>query len=96
MGHPSDIETWKVLDNFDTYFANDARNVRIGLAIDVFSLFNTNAAPYSCWLIFAILYNPPSLFMTYEFIFLCLILPGPDHPCPHLNVMLKPLIEELK
>jgi hypothetical protein len=34
--------------------------------------------------------------MKYEFMFLCLVLPGPDHASPCLNVMLKPLIEELK
>jgi hypothetical protein len=30
MGHPSNGEAWKVLDNFDADFASDARNVRIG------------------------------------------------------------------
>jgi hypothetical protein len=30
IGHPSDDETWKVLDRFDADFANDARNVRFG------------------------------------------------------------------
>jgi hypothetical protein len=34
--------------------------------------------------------------MKYEFIFLCLIIPAPDHPGKKLNVILKPLIEELK
>jgi hypothetical protein len=34
--------------------------------------------------------------MKYEYMFLCLIIPGPDHPGTHINVMLKPLIEELK
>jgi hypothetical protein len=34
--------------------------------------------------------------MKYEFMFLCLAIPGPDHPGPKLNVMLKPLINELK
>jgi hypothetical protein len=33
--------------------------------------------------------------MKYEFMFLCLILPGPNHPGPKINVMLKPLIDEL-
>jgi hypothetical protein len=28
--------------------------------------------------------------------FLCLIIPGPDHCRPKLNMMLKPLINELK
>jgi hypothetical protein len=34
--------------------------------------------------------------MKCEFVFLCLIVPGPNHPGPRLNVILKPLIEELK
>jgi hypothetical protein len=34
--------------------------------------------------------------MKYEFIFLCLIIPGPDYIGKNLNVMLKLLIEELK
>jgi hypothetical protein len=32
--------------------------------------------------------------MKYEYMFLCLIIPGLDHPGTNLNVMLKPLIEE--
>jgi hypothetical protein len=36
--------------------------VRIGLATDGFSLYDTSAASYSCWLVFAIPYNlPPAL-----------------------------------
>jgi hypothetical protein len=97
MGHPSDGEAWKVLDGFDANFDSDARNVRFGLAIDGFDLFSTNFTPYSCWLIFAVSYNlPPSLCMKFEFIFLCLIVPSPEPPGPRINVMLKPLIEELK
>jgi hypothetical protein len=38
----------------------------------------------------------PSLYMKFEFIFVCLIIPGLDAPGPRINVMLKPLIEELK
>jgi hypothetical protein len=34
--------------------------------------------------------------MKYEYMFLCLIIPGPDHPRTNINVMLKPLVEELK
>jgi hypothetical protein len=46
---------------------------------------------------FTVSYNlPPSLCMNYEFMFLYLIVPGPNHPGPKLNVMLRPLIDELK
>jgi len=34
--------------------------------------------------------------MKYEFMFLFLIIPGPEHPGSKLNVMLQPLIQELK
>jgi hypothetical protein len=95
--HHSDSDTWKALDNFDLEFAWDTRNDRIGLVIDGFTPFSDNATSYSCWSMFAIPYNiPPSLCMKYEFMFLCLIIPGLDHPRPKLNVMLKPFIDELK
>jgi hypothetical protein len=97
MVHPSDSEAWKALDDFDADFARDVRNVRIGLAMDGFSPYNMSEASYSCWLIFTIPYNlPPVLCMKYEYMFLCLIIPGPDHPGTNINVMLKPLVEELK
>jgi hypothetical protein len=32
MVHPSDSETWKVLDRFDADFASDVRNVHFELA----------------------------------------------------------------
>jgi hypothetical protein len=81
MVHPSDLYTWKALDNFDPKFARDARNIHIGLATDGFTLFGDNATSYFCWPVFVVPYNlPPSLCMKYEFMFLCLIIPGTDHP----------------
>jgi hypothetical protein len=97
MVHPSDSEAWKALDDFDADFARDARNVCIGLATNGFLPYNMSAVSYSCWPVFAISYNlPPALCMKYEYMFLSLIIPCPDHPRININVMLKPLIEELK
>jgi hypothetical protein len=97
MEHLSDGETWKVLDRFDTDFVSNARNVRFGLVTIGSNLFSTNFAAYSCWPIFVVSYNlSPSLCMKFEFMFLCLIVPGLEAPGPPINVMLKPLIEELK
>jgi hypothetical protein len=97
IGNPSDGEAWKMLNRFDADFASDARNVHFGLATDDFDPFSTNSAPYSCWPIFAVSYNlPPSLCMKFEFMFLCLIVPGLEAHGPQINVILKPLIEELK
>jgi hypothetical protein len=73
------------------------RNVCIGLATDGFTTFGDNTTSYSCWPVFAVPDNlPPSLCMKCEFMFLCLVAPGPDHRRPKLNVMLRPLIDELK
>jgi hypothetical protein len=48
MMHPTNSDTSKALDNFDLEFAQDVRNVRIGLTIDGFTSFSDNAASYSC------------------------------------------------
>jgi hypothetical protein len=97
MVHPSDGEVCKALDNFDPDFARDAKNVRIGLATDGFTPFTESVTSYSCWLVFTVPYNLPlTLCMKYEHMFLCLIIPGLDNPRPQLNVMMQPLIEELK
>jgi hypothetical protein len=86
-----------MLDRFNADFANDARNVRFYFMTDGFDPFSTNSAPYSCWPIFAVSYNlSPYLYMKFEFMFICLIVPGLEAPGPRINVMLKPLIEELK
>jgi hypothetical protein len=86
MGHPSDGGAWKVLDRFYADFASDARNVRFGLATYGFDPFSTNTAPYSCWSVFAASSNlPPSLCMKFEFMFLCLIVPGLEAPGPLLT-----------
>jgi hypothetical protein len=91
MMHPSDSEAWKALDEFDEDFTRDAWNMRIGLVTDEFSPYNMRVVSHSCWPIFAITYNlPPALCMKYEYMFLCLIIPGPDHPGTNINVMLKP------
>jgi hypothetical protein len=97
MVHPSDTEAWKALDDFDANFARDVWNVPIGLATDGFLPYNMSVASYSCCPVFAIPYNlPPALCVKYEYMFLCLIIPSPGHPGTNINVMLKPLIEELK
>jgi hypothetical protein len=96
MVHPLDSDPWKALDNFDPEFPPDVINVHIGLATHGFTPFGDNAASYSCWTVFAIPYNlHPSLCMRYEFMFLCLVVPGLDHPRRKLNVMQRPLIDEL-
>jgi hypothetical protein len=97
MVHLSDSEAWKTLDDFDADFTRDAWNVHIELATDGFTLYNTSAVSYSCCSVFTIPYKlPPFLCMKYEYMFLCLSISGTDHPGTCINVILKPLIKELK
>jgi hypothetical protein len=95
--HRADTDAWKALDAFDSSFADKVRNVCLCLATNDFSPFNLIEPSYSCWPVFAVPYNLlPALCMKYEFIFLCLVIPGPDHPGTKIDVMMGPLIEELK
>ncbi|WVZ76564.1 LOW QUALITY PROTEIN: hypothetical protein U9M48_024529 [Paspalum notatum var. saurae] len=84
-------DAWKALDEFDPEFARDPRSVRLGLASDGFTPFSTSASPYSCWPVFIMPYNlPPEMVLKDEFIFLVLVIPGPEHPGKNLNVFLHP------
>jgi hypothetical protein len=97
IAHLTDTDAWKALDSFDSIFAYEVWNVHFGLATYGFSPFNLTTLSYSYLPIFVIPYNLPlALCMKYEFIFLCLVIPGWDHPGTNIDVMMRPLIEELK
>ena len=97
MVHPSDGEAWQALDRFDPSFASDPRSVRLGLAMDEFTPYNTSSTSYSCWPVFIMPYNlPPTKCMKEGSLFLALIIPGPKHPGTKINVFMEPLMKELK
>ena len=81
MTHPSDSEAWKHFDNIHPVFAADMRNVRLGLCTDGFQLFGQSGQQYSSWPVIVTPYNlPPSMCMKDEYMFLCVIVPGPTNP----------------
>jgi len=97
MCHPSDGEEWKRFDQMYPEFAEEPRNVRLGLCTDGFDPFGSFGRKYSCWPVMVTPYNlPPWLCMKRQFIFLSLIVPGPKSPKRNLDVYLQPLVEELK
>ncbi|XP_042946147.1 uncharacterized protein LOC122279527 [Carya illinoinensis] len=49
MRHLADSVVWNIFDKDHSWFAEDARNVRLGLASDGFNPFNNLAKPYSIW-----------------------------------------------
>ena len=59
MVHASDGEAWIHFDSIHREKAEEARNVRVALAIDEFNPYGMLAAPYTCWPVFVIPLNLP-------------------------------------
>ncbi|GLT45578.1 hypothetical protein SLA2020_194010 [Shorea laevis] len=79
--HLAGSEAWKHFDETHPTFAEEPRNVRLGLCTDGFNPFGCSITPYSCWPVFLIVYSLPSeLCMKSEHIFLAMIIAGPKSP----------------
>jgi len=59
MRHPRDSEASKRFDLLHPEFANDPRNVRLGLASDGFNPFGNMSTSHSIWPVVLIPYNRP-------------------------------------
>ncbi|XP_026452382.1 uncharacterized protein LOC113352830 [Papaver somniferum] len=96
--HPTDSKIWQELDENHKWFARDSRNVRLGIASDGFIPSNDlNGKPHSIWPVIVVPYNlPPWRCMREPFIFLTLLIPGPNSPGNDIDVYLRTLIDELK
>ena len=85
--HPCDGEAWQQFDVDFLDLAMDKRNVKLSVAIDGFTPFNINDAPYSCWTVFVTPQNlPPGTLLWHEYIFLSLVFLGHEHPGKKLNI----------
>ncbi|XP_063950089.1 uncharacterized protein LOC135152874 [Daucus carota subsp. sativus] len=98
ISHPADGEEWKNFDRRYPSFAQEIRNIRLGLATDGFNPFGpTGKKTYSVWPIVVVVYNlPPSMCMKKPYMFMTDIVPGPNSIGKDINVCLRPLIDELK
>ncbi|CAA7049001.1 unnamed protein product [Microthlaspi erraticum] len=95
--HPSDAKAWKQFQEVYPHFAFESRNVYLGLCTDGFNPFGKHGRQYSLSPVIVTPYNlPPSLCMKREFLFLTILVPGPEHPKGSLDVFLQPLIYELQ
>ncbi|XP_042944749.1 uncharacterized protein LOC122278634 [Carya illinoinensis] len=97
LRHPADSKLWRQFDKDHHWFAEDAHNVRLGLASDGFNPFNNLSKPYSIWPVILVPYNlPPWLCMKDPYLMLSLLIPGPKAPGNDIDVYLQPLVTELK
>jgi hypothetical protein len=78
MSHPADGEAWKDFDDVFPSFADDARNLRLGLATDGFNLFKNMNTSYSMWPVLVKVYNlPPWSCTDASNYIVALLIPGP-------------------
>lgn len=97
MRHPADSHAWKIFDQKIPSFANESRNVRLGLATDGYNPFANMSVAHSTWPIVLIPYNmPPWLCMKQPHLILSILIDGPRGPGDKIDVFLQPLIDELK
>jgi len=62
--HPSDAKAWKHFQTVYSDFANECRNVYLGLNTDGFSPFGLSGRQYSLWPVILTPYNlPPDMCM---------------------------------
>ncbi|XP_010668255.3 uncharacterized protein LOC104885252 [Beta vulgaris subsp. vulgaris] len=97
LQHPADGQAWKDFNREYPKFAEDPRNLRLGLATDGFNPFHSMSIVHSTWPVILINYNlPPWMLMKHEFLMLSLLIPGPLSPGNDIDVYLQPLIKDLK
>ncbi|XP_074373932.1 uncharacterized protein LOC141714303 [Apium graveolens] len=98
ISHPADGEEWKNFDRRYPSFAQEIRNIRLGLATDGFNPFGpTGKKTYSVWpVVIVVYYLPSSMCMKKPYMFMTDIVPGPNSIGKDINVCLRPLIDKLK
>ena len=98
LRHPVDAKGWKDFDKKKhSWFAQDPRNVRLGLATNGFNRFGNMNNSYSMWPVIVFPYNLlPWKCMKEPFLMMSLLIPGPKAPGKDIDVYLRPLVEELK
>ncbi|KAK9286236.1 hypothetical protein L1049_014622 [Liquidambar formosana] len=97
LRHPADSQAWVEFDKEHEWFAQEPRNVRLGLATDGFNPFSNMSNSYSMWPVVVVPYNlPPWKCMKEPFFMMSLLIPGPKSLRNDIDVYLRPLINELK
>ena len=81
MCHPPDGKAWKDFDSNFPAFANEPRNVRLGLVVDSFNLFGNMSLSYNMWPVVLTAYNlPPWLCKKDLYFMLTLLILGLQAP----------------
>ena len=91
-----DGKAWRQSDKSHHQFANNIRNVQLGLAANGFNPFSNMSLSYSMWLVVLIIYNLPQwLSMKSKYLMLTLLILSPQSPEKNIDVFLPLLVDEL-
>ncbi len=95
--HVLDNRAWEHINETFPDFANELRNVRLGLATDGMNPFGEKSNTWSTWPILVLNYNLPPWLVTKKFLLLLsLIIPGSDNvKSSNFDVYLALVLEEL-
>ena len=97
LRHPADGKEWKDFDIAQPEFAEDSRNLRLGLATDGFNPFGNMSNSYSMWPVLVTPYNQAPWTCTDQSnCMLALLIPGPKSPGKDFDVFMQPLMEDLQ
>jgi hypothetical protein len=95
LSHPTDGEAWKQFKKSWPEFAEDARNLRLGLAIDGFNPSGNMTNSYSMWPVFVVSYNMPTWVCIEESnLMMDLLIPGSSSASKDFDIFMEPLVEE--
>jgi hypothetical protein len=95
--HPADSILWKEFDKEHVQFAQNSRNVRLGLASDGFNPFGNMSTSYRMWLLVLVSYNSsPWRCMEDLYMIMSLLIPGPKAPGNDIDVYMQPLVDDLQ
>jgi len=97
LRHPTDSILWKEFDKEHVQFAQDSRNMQLGLASDGFNPFGNMSTSYSIWPVVLVPYNLPLWrCMKYPYMIMSLLIPGPKAPRNDIDVYLQLLVDDLQ
>ncbi|KAI3458716.1 hypothetical protein Pfo_015379 [Paulownia fortunei] len=97
LRHPANAEAWKEFDKLHEIFANDPRNVHLGLATNGFNPLGNMSNAYNMWPVLFVSYNlPPWKMIKLSYMIMSLLILRPEATEKEICVYLRPLINKLK
>ncbi|XP_058747174.1 uncharacterized protein LOC131620183 [Vicia villosa] len=94
--HVADSLQCKKIDSLFPDFANEPRNLRLGLSTDGMNPFGNLSTNHTSWPILLLIYNlSPQLCIKRMYMMQPMMISGPKQPGNDIDVYLSPLIEDL-